>query len=76
VVEARLVIAKSVRVGKFAVENVECTVLPAELTNAPPLLGMTFLGNYNCRLNTEAGTMTLTKVSVPGTPTAKRKPAK
>ena len=76
VVEARLVIAKSVRVGKFTVEDVECTVLPAELTNAPPLLGMTFLGNYNCRLNTEAGTMTLTKVSLGGPQPAKRKPAK
>jgi clan AA aspartic protease (TIGR02281 family) len=65
-VEGRRVIAKSMRVSSFTVDNVECVVLPPDLTNAPPLLGMTFLSNYNCRINTEAGTMTLTKVEAGG----------
>lgn len=76
-VEGRRVIAKSLRVSSFTVDNVECVVLPADLANAPALLGMTFLNNYNCRINTEAGTMTLTKVDTGGRPTPKsKKPAK
>jgi clan AA aspartic protease (TIGR02281 family) len=63
-VDAHCVIAKSIRVGQFAAENVECLVMPPELGNAPPLLGMTFLGNFNCRINVESGTMTLAKVEV------------
>jgi hypothetical protein len=76
-VEGRRVIAKSVRVSSFTVDNVECVVLPADLANAPALLAMTFLNNYNCRINTEAGTMTLTKVDTGGRTTSKsKKPAK
>ena len=73
-VEGRRMIAKSMRVSSFTVDNVECVILPADLTRAPPLLGMSFLSNYNCRINTEAGTMTLTKVDA-GVPTSKSKPA-
>jgi aspartyl protease family protein len=76
-VEGRRVIAKNMRVSSFTVDNVECVVLPADLANAPPLLGMSFLNNYNCRINTEAGTMTLTKVDSGAPPAPKaKKPTK
>ncbi len=34
------------RVQLVYCHNVECVVLPADLANAPPLLGMSFLNNY------------------------------
>jgi clan AA aspartic protease (TIGR02281 family) len=75
VVEARRVIAKKMRVGKFSAENVECDVFPADLGETPPLLGMSFLGNYTFRLNAQAATMTMTKVEVPSAQRAKPKKA-
>ena len=76
-VDAHRVVAKNMRVGKFAAENVDCLVMPAELDDAPPLLGMSFLGNYSFRIDPQAATMTLTKVEVPGAPRGKpKKPAK
>jgi len=45
--KSKLVILDSVRVGPFQAEKVECVVLPPEATNAPILLGMTFLGRFN-----------------------------
>jgi clan AA aspartic protease (TIGR02281 family) len=76
-VNAHRVVAKNMRVGKFAAENVDCLVMPAELDDAPPLLGMSFLGNYSFRIDPQAATMTLTKVEVPGAQRGKpKKPAK
>jgi clan AA aspartic protease (TIGR02281 family) len=49
--KSKLVTLDSVRVGKFTAEKVECVVLPAEATNAPILLGMTFLGRFNFSIN-------------------------
>lgn len=52
----------SVRVGKFTVEGVECAVLGPEATNAEPLLGMSFLGNFKFELDAAARTLTMVKV--------------
>jgi len=49
--QSKLVTLDSVRVGKFTAEKVECIVLPSEATNAPILLGMTFLGRFNFSIN-------------------------
>ncbi|HUE17562.1 MAG TPA: retropepsin-like aspartic protease, partial [Planctomycetaceae bacterium] len=49
--KSKLVTLDSVRVGKFTAEKVECIVLPPEATNAPILLGMTFLGRFNFSIN-------------------------
>lgn len=49
--KSKLVTLDSVRVGKFTAEKVECVVLPSEATNAPVLLGMTFLGRFNFSIN-------------------------
>jgi len=49
--KSKLVTLDSVRVGTSIAEKVECVVLPAEATNAPILLGMTFLGRFNFSIN-------------------------
>jgi len=49
--KSKLVALDSVRVGKFTAEKVECLVLPPEATNAPIMLGMTFLGRFNFSIN-------------------------
>ncbi len=60
--KSKLVTLDSVRVGKFTAEKVECVVLPPEATNAPVLLGMTFLGRFNFSIN---GTdLVLSKIDV------------
>lgn len=62
IIEAKQVFAKSVRVGKFTVENVECAVLPESASNAPPLLGQSFLGKFTFQLDGDAGELEMTKV--------------
>ncbi len=60
--KSKLVTLDTVRVGKFSAEKVECVVLPPEATNAPILLGMTYLGRFNFSIN---GTeLSLSKVDV------------
>ena len=49
--KASLVTLDSVKVGQFTAKKVECVVLPPEATNAPILLGMTFLGQFNFSMN-------------------------
>lgn len=53
---------QSVRVGKFTVDDVECVVLGPDAPNAPLLLGMSFLGNFEFKINAEAGLLTMVKV--------------
>jgi clan AA aspartic protease (TIGR02281 family) len=65
IVEGKAVTAPSVRVGKFTVENVMCVVMPAELTEASPLLGMSFLGNFSFKVNTGSDELIMTKVDSP-----------
>jgi clan AA aspartic protease (TIGR02281 family) len=43
--------AKSIRVGTFEVNNVKCAVLGPEAVNAEPLLGMSFLGEFQFDLD-------------------------
>ena len=52
----------SVRVGKFTVKDVRCAVLPAGLTQAPPLLGGSFLRHFSYRHNPGGGKVTFWKV--------------
>lgn len=52
----------SVRVGTFTVENVECAVLGREAVNAEPLLGMTFLGEFQFRLDAAESTLGMTEI--------------
>jgi aspartyl protease family protein len=81
-IKANLVTAKSVRVGKFTVENVECAVMPESATNAPTLLGQSFLEKFSFQIDSAAGQLVMTKVDgeeVGGgkaPPKSKEKPAK
>ena len=67
IVEAQLVVAKSVRVGKFTVENVECAVMPPEAALAGPLLGQTFLKGIACKIKGAQGKLVMTKLEAPST---------
>jgi len=61
-VEAKSVTAKTVRVGKFTVENVECAVLPAHLTHAEPLLGQSFLKHFNFKIDPASAKLVMTRI--------------
>lgn len=61
-VKAKRILIGSVRVGKFTVQNVEGAVLPAELTHATPLLGMSFLANFKFDIDPRAGKLTMTRI--------------
>jgi len=52
VVEARRVIADTIRVGKFTCDNVECAVMPDGLPGTLPLLGMSFFQHFDFRIDT------------------------
>ncbi len=66
VVEAKKMMLKSVRVGQFTVEAVECAVLPKSLVAAEDLLGGTFLHNFIYKLDPEAGELHLTQIKKDG----------
>ncbi|MDB5174189.1 MAG: hypothetical protein JWN51_2962 [Phycisphaerales bacterium] len=63
VVEAKLMVLKSVRVGQFTVEDVECAVLPPSLVAAEPLLGGTFLNNFIFKVDPKAGELHLAVIA-------------
>jgi len=65
IVEGRKVIAKTVRVGKFTVENVKCAVMPPEFTEADPLLGLSFLKNFTFQIDNARGKLIMSKINVP-----------
>jgi aspartyl protease family protein len=65
----------SVRVGKFTVEDVECCVLGPEAPEAPPLLGMSFLGQFKFEVDAQQAELKLVKVDS-GEPIPKDKPGK
>ncbi len=72
-VPAKLTTLRSVRLGKFTVENVECAVLGAEAPNAEALLGMSFLRRFQFRIDTQAGTISLTKLEIPDAKSRRRR---
>ena len=71
-IDGRLMKLASVRIGKFAVDNVECAVLGEDAIAAEPLLGMSFLEHFKFEIDAAAKKLTMVKVS--GTdPTASSK---
>jgi aspartyl protease family protein len=64
-VPAKLVKLPSLRVGKFEVENVECAVMPENLTEAAAILGMSYLRNFSFKIDSETGKLTMSKVDAP-----------
>jgi aspartyl protease family protein len=72
-ITAHLKTIQSVRVGTFVVENVECAVLGPEAVEAHPLLGMSFLGEFQFHLDAAAGTLGLTQIESDSPAAAKRR---
>ena len=60
---ARTAWLASVQLGSFAVEHVECLVLP-EGYDAPPVLGRSFLDHFACNVDLENDRLTLVRVDV------------
>jgi aspartyl protease family protein len=71
-VPATLIKLASIRVGKFTVEDVECCVLGREAPDAPPLLGMSFLGQFKFEVDAQQAELKLVKVDS-GEPVPKEK---
>ena len=61
-VDAKLVKIKELRVGKFIVKDVECGVMPEGFSKGHPALGQSFLRNFNYRIDSDAATLTMTKI--------------
>jgi len=53
---------KSVRVGRFTVNDVECVVLGPDAVGAELLLGMGFLRNFKFEIDADAGTLSLVRI--------------
>jgi len=70
IVEARQMTVPSIRVGKFTVKDVACTVMPADKANVPPLLGQTFQRNFLLKFSPDSGKLVLSKVEDPDAPPA------
>ena len=62
VVEGRRVMAESARVGKFTAEKVECAVLPEQMPNATPLLGLSFFKHFTYKIDTANAKLVMSKV--------------
>jgi aspartyl protease family protein len=61
-VDGKRIKIENVRVGKFVVEEVECVVLGPEAIAAPPLLGLSFLGQFKFEVDTSKNELKLVKV--------------
>jgi clan AA aspartic protease (TIGR02281 family) len=68
VVEGRRVVADSVRVGKFTAEKVECAVLPEQLPNAAPLLGLSYFKHFTYKIDTANAKLVMSKVQADDQP--------
>ncbi|HZL35563.1 MAG TPA: retropepsin-like aspartic protease [Tepidisphaeraceae bacterium] len=62
IIEGHQMTLKSVRVGRFTVENVSCVVLQNGLNDAPALLGNSFLSHFVVKIDQKAGQLNLTEV--------------
>ncbi len=58
----RLVNIPTIRVGQFTANNVQCAVLGPEATNAPCLLGMSFLENFKFQVDAAKGTLKMVQI--------------
>jgi len=61
-IRGHLVKIKSLRVGKFSAEDVDCAVLGVDSAHAPVLLGMSFLEHFKFQVDAARGTLTMVHV--------------
>lgn len=62
IIEATLIKLDEVRVGKFAVEDVEAVVMPPTAPAAAALLGMSYLGKFSFKIDSDSEKLTMTKL--------------
>jgi clan AA aspartic protease (TIGR02281 family) len=63
--EAKQATIDTLRVGQFQVEDVTCTIIPEQFSEAPPLLGQSFLRHFVYKIDPQSGSLMMTKVSGP-----------
>ncbi len=61
-VKANRIVIPTLRVGQFAAEKVEAAVLPPEMANAPALLGMSFLRNFQVSIDSDSATLKMSQL--------------
>ena len=64
---------ESVRIGTFVAEKVQCAVLGPEAIAAEPLLGMSFLGEFQFHIDAADGTLGLTQIETDTGSNSRRK---
>lgn len=62
IVPCRKVFADKVRVGRFVVEDVECTVMPPGLPGSTPLLGLSFFKNFSFKIDSGKGLLVMSQI--------------
>ena len=75
IIEARQMTVPSMRVGKFTIKDVSCTVMPADKKDVPPLLGQAFQKNFSLKFSPDSGKLVLSLIDAPevAPPAAKTK---
>jgi len=66
VVEAKRIVIAKVRLGKFTVENVECAVMPSDLPDAEPLLGLSFFKHFVFKIDSAKGKLIMSSIDQSG----------
>ena len=74
IVEAKQMTVPSMRVGKFTIKDVSCTIMPADKKDVPPLLGQTFQKNFMFKFSPDSGKLVLSRIESPDAPTVPVKP--
>ncbi len=74
IVEAKQMTVSSMRVGKFTIKDVSCTIMPADKKDVPPLLGQTFQKNFMFKFSPDSGKLVLSRIESPDAPTVPVKP--
>lgn len=72
IIEAKQIYLDSVRVGKFTEEKVEAAVFPQELTEAEPLLGLSFLKHFSYKIDTGHAKLIMARVQTGDEPRPRR----
>ena len=77
--ECHVMTLKSVRLGNFTVENIECSISPPSAKGAPNLLGGSFLRRFVYKMDLASGSLKISEISSPAAdgkvPVAVAKPA-
>jgi clan AA aspartic protease (TIGR02281 family) len=63
VAQVHVMVIKSIRLGKFSVDDIECMVQPDNGKNTDTLLGGTFLRRFVYRMDLAAGQLKLSQIS-------------